>query len=154
MRGVRDAEPVRARALELARQHLGDVPLERAAEGDDAVVAEPVHAAPGAPDQARIDQEAEVAGGDRRAHVALEPRRPEVVALLQHVAQEEAVRVVPEEIVMAVAGGAVRHEERRRVVLALPAESAAAERGAHGARAGVERGGRPGCPLGAHGVFR
>src|SRR5207247_1059390 len=45
VRGVRDAEPVRARAFELARQHLGDVPLERAAEGDDALVAQAVRAA-------------------------------------------------------------------------------------------------------------
>src|SRR5207253_8393515 len=120
----------------------------RAAEGDDALVAEPVHAAPGRPDEAGVGQKAQVPGGDRRAHVAAEARRTEVVALLEHVAQEEAVRVVAEELVVAVAGDAVGHEERGRVALALPEEPAAAERGAHGARAGVERGGRPRGPLG------
>src|SRR5204863_9547456 len=139
-----DAEPVRARALELARQDLRHVPLERAAEGDDAVVSEAIHAAPAALDEAGVEQKAQVAGGDRRAHVAAEARRTEVVALPQHVAQEEAVRVVAEELVVAVAGDAVGHEERGRVAPALPEEPAAAEGRAHGARAGVERGGAAG----------
>src|SRR5207244_11688429 len=64
VRRMRDAEPPGGRASELAGEGRGDVPLERAAEGADARVAQPVAAPGDALDQAGADQEPTVARRD------------------------------------------------------------------------------------------
>jgi hypothetical protein len=148
VRGAGDTEPVRGVAGELATEHLGDVPLERAAERHDALVGEAIASPSRTPEEPGADEEAEVAGDDGRAHVAPERRRTEVRALLQHVAQEETIRIVAEERVVPRAMRGAGHQTRRRVALAVPREATPAERGAHGALAGVE--GRRGCTLGVH----
>ena len=126
-----------------------------AAEGADAGVAQPVGAAADPRHQAGVDQEAEIARGDGAARVARQQAQAKRRAVLQDVAQEEAIGIVAQQRAVSLpCGPKAWHEERRRVALALPEEPAAAERGAHGARAGVERDGWLGGPLGAHGVFR
>src|SRR5207302_1132226 len=74
----------------------------------------------------------EVTAGDRRAGVADEIAGPELVPVLQHVAQDETVGVVTEEGLVARARRpGARFEGRRRVALDVAAEPAPAERGAH-----------------------
>src|SRR5439155_4142883 len=132
VRRMRDAEPPGGRASELAGEGRGDVPLERAAEGADARVVQPAAAPGDALAQAGVDQEPKVARRDGAARVAGEVPQAQLRAVLQHVAQEETVGVVAQQRVVPLTRvPGARHEQRRRVALAVPREPAAAERRPH-----------------------